>query len=183
MEEFIMNYEGKILKLLEDSNNHKRNVEVFRSDENGNYHRLFGKTQFPLHQLDVLIWKNGKLTYNFSSAKESDKRIFISIKKSKKLLVTDSQKNTFFFECGSGEENSTNTTALIVVTTDDDISLIVASNIADEIDRFITLNENNGESFEQLLAIISNNFTKAEINTFKGGEKIEGQNFTLPALE
>lgn len=176
-----MNKECKFSKLFEEAKAKKRGVEVIYSDENGIYFHAQTNTRAYLHQVDILIWKNNKLTYSFSSVKDKETKPFIIIKNSKKIAITDKNKNFFVFDNKVHSDDDFTEIALVILTFDDEINILIASNKVEEIDRFVTVTDISGEALESLISTISSNNS---INpTLKEGENHEGINFKLPVIE
>lgn len=175
-----MTKEEKILSWSEEAQEGKKSFErlIFNSNNGGHY--CVGKSHTEIEQIAVIIWRDGKLKFTFSSVNNKDSAMFAIIKHENKLLLVDdkSEIHSYGFE---NEKSDFYETAIIIYSYDCETNIILASNKSAKLERLTTFYDINSETTEQFISNLVTNQTESEVN--QSNEISTGSEFDAESFE
>ena len=158
----------------------KKGFELLLCKNDSECHYRTAKLHIELEQIAIVIWRDGKLEFTFSSVNNKDSAIYAIIKNENKLLLMDnnSEIHSYGFE---KDESNFHETAMIIYSFDCETNIILASNKSTKLERLTTFGDINSETTEQFILNLVKNKTESEVS--KSNEISTGSEFGAESFE
>lgn len=141
----------------------KKGYERLMCTKDNPCHYCISKNHTELEQIAIVIWRDGKQYYAYSSIGNKGTPMYSIIKNENKLLlmVDNGEIHSYGFE---NDNSDFHETAMIIYSNDCETNIILASNKSTKLERLTTFYDINSETTEQFILNLVKNKTEGEVS-------------------
>ena len=163
-----MDPKKRTFKMLDELCNYKKNIVGMMKEANAaDYYYRTHKHLIKMDQIALLIIRDGKPIYKFSSLDNKDESLLVLIKNDNKLVLVhgNEQIHSYGFETDDEEFNET---AMLIYIYNCEVNIIIASNHSEQFTHLVTTYGTNFEATEHFISNII-----SDLNSNEGGDHDE----------